>query len=313
MTKSEQKRLVAWRLKLLRQADDMPRSISQTCRHYGLSRQTFYKWKARYKSHGEAGLCDRPRTPHHSPRATSRTVVSKVLYLRERYRFGPGRIANYLQRFHQMTIAGSTVHRILVDHGMGRLPANQKRRPMSRPWHRYEKPQPGHRLQLDVKFLERIAGSRKRLYQFTAIDDCTRIRVLKIYDSCNQASAIRFVDEVIRRLPFRVLAIQTDNGAEFQSRFHWHLEEHDICHVYIRPRSPHLNGKVERSHRVDDQEFYQLLDKDGIADDIHLFNDKLREWEDYYNFHRPHGGLDGQTPYERLLAKKDAAGLSAKS
>lgn len=313
MTKSEQHRMVAWRLKLLRQADEMPRSVSQTCRHFGLSRQTFYKWKARYKSRGEAGLCDRPRTPHHSPRATSRTIVSKVLYLRERYHFGPGRIASYLQRFHQVTIAGSTVHRILVDHGMRRLPANQKPRPTSRPWHRYEKPQPGHRLQLDVKFLERIAGTRKRLYQFTAIDDCTRIRVLKIYDSCNQTSAIRFADEVIRRLPFRVLAIQTDNGAEFQSRFHWHLEEHDIRHVYIRPRSPHLNGKVERSHRVDDQEFYQLLDKDGIADDIHLFNDKLREWEDYYNFHRPHGALGGQTPYERLLAKKDAASLSAKS
>ena len=59
--------------------------------------------------------------------------------------------------------------------------------------------------------------------------------------------------------------------AEFQYRFHWHLESLDIRHVYIRPRTPHLNGKVERSHRVDEQEFYQLLDKDGIADDIHLF------------------------------------------
>ena len=68
-----------------------------------------------------------------------------------------------------------------------------------------------------------------------------------------------------------------------------------------------LNGKVERSHRVEEQEFYQLLDKDGIADDIRLFNDKLREWEDYYNYHRPHGALDGQTPYERLLAKKSSA------
>jgi transposase InsO family protein len=56
--------------------------------------------------------------------------------------------------------------------------------------------------------------------------------------------------------------------------------------VYIRPRTPHLNGKVERSHRIDDQEFYQLLDQDGITDDIHLFNEKLREWEDYYNYHR---------------------------
>jgi transposase InsO family protein len=55
------------------------------------------------------------------------------------------------------------------------------------------------------------------------------------------------------------------------------------------------------------------MDKDGIADDIHLFNDKLREWEDYYNYHRPHGALDGQTPYERLLAKKVPATMSPKS
>ena len=60
---------------------------------------------------------------------------------------------------------------------------------------------------MDVKFLERIAGTRKRLYQFTAIDDCTRIRVLKVYDACTQSTAIRFIDEVVRRLPFRVHVI----------------------------------------------------------------------------------------------------------
>lgn len=307
MTKNEQNRALAWRLKLLHEASAMPRNVAQACRHFGLSRQTFYKWKARYKSHGDAGLCDRPRVPLRCPRATSREVISKIIYLRQRYHFGPGRIAAYLRRFHQVAIATSTVHRILIRHGMNRLPANQQRRPIGRAWKRYEKPQPGHRLQLDVKFLERIAGTGKRLYQFTAIDDCTRIRVLKIYDACNQSSAIRFVNEVLRRLPFRVLVIQTDNGAEFQSRFHWHLEAQDIRHVYIRPRTPHLNGKVERSHRVDEQEFYQLLDKNGITDDIHLFNDKLREWENYYNYHRPHGALDGQTPYERLLAKSTAS------
>ena len=95
----------------------------------------------------------------------------------------------------------------------------------------------------------------------------TRIRVLKVYDACNQGTAIRFVDEVLRRLPFRVLVIQTDNGAEFQSHFHWHLKALDIRHVYIQPRTPHLNGKVERSHRIDDQGFYKLLDKGGTTDD----------------------------------------------
>jgi len=81
MNKHELNRLVTWRLKLLRQAEEMPRGVAQTCRHYGLSRNTFYKWKARYKSHGEAGLCDRARTPLRSPNTTPRTVVSKILYL----------------------------------------------------------------------------------------------------------------------------------------------------------------------------------------------------------------------------------------
>ncbi len=151
MTKNEQNRVVAWRLKILRQADDLPRGVAQTCRHFGLSRKTFYKWRARHKTHGEAGLCNRPRIPHHSPGITPRPVVSKILYLRERYRFGPARVTSYLHRFHSMDVARSTVHRILIRYGMNRLPVNQKRRSTGRPWHRYEKPQPGHRLQVDVK------------------------------------------------------------------------------------------------------------------------------------------------------------------
>ena len=312
MTKAEQTRLLTWRLRVLQRAGEGARNVSRTCRHFGLSRKTFYKWKQRFEMHGEAGLCDRPRSPHRSPRATDAAVVSKILYLRQMYHFGPGKIADYLKRFHQVVIARSSVHRILGRHGMNRLPANQKHRPHRQRWQRYEKPRPGHRLQLDVKFLERIPGTAKRLYQFTAIDDCTRIRVLKVYDACNQRTAIHFIEEVRRRLPFRIHVVQTDNGAEFQSQFHWHVEAVDIRHVYIRPRTPHLNGKVERSHRVDDQEFYQLLDQDGITDDIHLFNEKLKEWEDYYNYHRPHGALGGQTPYERLVAKT-RAGLSPRS
>ena len=112
MTKTEQNRVLAWRLKVLREASATPRNVAQTCRHFGLSRKAFYKWKARYEAQGEAGLCDRPRTPHRSPRATPREVVSKILYLRQHYHFGPGRIADYLQRFHQLQLARSSVHRI---------------------------------------------------------------------------------------------------------------------------------------------------------------------------------------------------------
>ena len=302
MTKAEQLRLVTLRSNFLEHAKRSG-NVSATCRHFGISRQKFYKWKRRFDELGAGGLADQSRKPHHSPNATPRAVVSKVLYLRQNYHFGAGKIRDYLKRFHVIRIAGATVQRILEAHGLGRLPANQKHQPNAKRWQRYEKPLPGHRLQVDVKFLERIPTTTKRLYQFTAIDDCTRIRVLKVFDACNQTTAIRFIDDVFRRLPFRIQLVQTDNGSEFQSKFHWHLDELDIRHVYIRPRTPRLNGKVERSHRIDNDEFYRLLDKGDISDDIHLMNKKVSEWERYYNHHRPHGGLNGQTPFERFLER----------
>lgn len=129
--------------------------------------------------------------------------------------------------------------------------------------------------------------------------DCTRIRVLRIYDRLNQTTAIRFLDYVLEKLPFKVEVIQTDHGAEFGSQFHYHVLDRGIGHVYIKPATPRLNGKVERSHRIDQEEFYRMLEG-VVIDDTELFNDRLQEWERFYNFNRPHGGLGGQTPYERL-------------
>lgn len=158
MTKTERFRAVTWRHRMLQRAAAAPRSVAHTCRYFGISRKTFYKWKRRFDASGAAGLGDPPRTPKRCPNATKPEVVSKILYLRQQYHFGPGRIADYLRRFHQVTIACSSVHRILGKHGMNRLPANQKHRPHKQRWQRYENPQPGHRLQVDVKFLERFRG-----------------------------------------------------------------------------------------------------------------------------------------------------------
>jgi len=72
--------------------------------------------------------------------------------------------------------------------------------------------------------------------------------------------------------------------------------------VYIKPRQPRLNGKVERNHKIDKDEFYRMLEG-VLTDDTDLFNEKLKEWENIYNFSRPHGALDGQTPYERFREK----------
>src|SRR3954471_12984063 len=112
MTTAERTRLLTWRSKVLL-SPEAGWTVAHTCRYFGISRKTFYKWKKRREADGDAGLCDRPRTPQRSPRATPRDVVSKILYLRQHYLFGPRKIADYLKRFHQLTIAGTSVHRIL--------------------------------------------------------------------------------------------------------------------------------------------------------------------------------------------------------
>lgn len=160
-----------------------------------------------------------------------------------------------------------------------------------------------------MKFIAPLKSSRKKHYQFTAIDDCTRLRVLRLYDRLGQKTAIQFVDYVLEKLPFHVLCIQTDNGSEFQAAFHWHVLDRGIDHVYIRPATPRLNGKVERSHRIDAEEFYRMLGG-VVVDDSTLFTGKLQEWEDFYNYHRPHGSLGGQTPYERLREKVGGSSVS---
>jgi transposase InsO family protein len=151
---------------------------------------------------------------------------------------------------------------------------------------------------MDVKFLNLVTdqGAKVRRYQYTAIDDATRIRAIRVYKKHTQVNAIKFVDFVINRFSFRLHTIRTDRGHEWQAKFHWHVEDLGIRHVYIKPRSPHLNGKVERSHRTDQEEFYQLLD---YTDDIDL-RSKIASWESFYNLHRPHGAHNGKTPYEAL-------------
>jgi len=304
MTERELERRAQRRLAVLRHVEEISGNVAATCRYYGISRQCYYGWLRRYEADGLDGLKDRSSRPHHSPRVTEAEVIEKIVWLRKHYHFGPAKIAMYLARYHDVTISTSGVWRILKRLGMNRLPASQRYRRHNLRWKRYEKQRPGHQLQVDVKFIEPLGqtGRRKKYYQFTAIDDCTRLRVLRAYPRCDQKTAISFIDDVMAKLPFQVERVQTDNGSEFGTSFHLHLLDLGVDHVRIKPRTPRLNGKVERSHRIDSEEFYRLL-KGQVIDDTRLFTDKLQEWEDYYNYHRPHGALNGQTPYERLRQK----------
>ncbi len=128
------------------------------------------------------------------------------------------------------------------------------------------------------------------------MDDATRVRVLYIYDQHIRKCAIAFVNKVRQKFPFRIHTIHTDNGHEFQAKFHWHCEDLGSRHVYIKKASPHLSGKVERSHLINQTEFYQLVE---YVDDVDTLK-KLNQWEQFYNCHQPNAALHGKTPYEVL-------------
>lgn len=268
--------------------------IKKTCDEYNVSKSTFYEWKKKYDAEGKKGLYHKNPIALSHPRKTTQETVDKILELRIEYKLGSLRIKYYLERYHDIRISESTVTRVLKAHKLNKLPKSAAKRTIHTK--RYSKKVPGHHIQVDVKFLnlKNKQGKTIRRYQYTAIDDATRIRALKIYPKHNQECAISFINYVIKRFPFRINTVRTDRGHEFQVRFHCHVEDLGMMHVYIKPGTPQLNGKVERSHRTDDEEFYQLL---TYKDDVDLLA-KLEAWEYYYNYDRPHISHGGQTPYE---------------
>jgi transposase len=139
-------------------------SVTRTCRYYAISRHTYYIWLRRYEEHGIEGLRDRSRRPLTSPNATTGEVIGKIVCLRRTYHFGPEKISMYLNRYHDIQLGTSGVWRILKRLEMNRLPSSQRYCRHVDQWKRYEKPQPGHRVQIDVKFIAPIKGLRRRHY-----------------------------------------------------------------------------------------------------------------------------------------------------
>jgi len=130
----------------------------------------------------------------------------------------------------------------------------------------------------------------------SGIDEATRYRVLRIYDHNNTKTAMDFLKEVREHFPFTIQKIQTDNDSSFGPQFTWHLSDPSISHLHIPPGCPEVNGKVERSHKIDAQEFYQgrlFHNKRDLAR-------KLKRWEIEYKGRCSHLALEGKTPAERV-------------
>jgi transposase InsO family protein len=265
------------------------------CRRCGISRPTLRKWWRRYQAQGAAGLEERSRRPHSSP---GRKVLEReeglILQLRRERELGLKRLRIELIRSHGLRLSLDTLHKVLVRHGLNRLPHRPKLK--RKGTKRYSRPVPGDRVQLDTC---KIAPG---LYQYTAIDDCSRWQVLGVYPNRNAASTLDFLERVRAGMPFPVQRIQTDRGGEFYAYEVQHrLRDWRIKFRPNRPRAPHLNGKVERAQRTALEEFWPTA---GLK--APELPSRLEAWRCFYNQHRPHTALGGKTPAERV---KDLAGL----
>lgn len=175
--------------------------VSKTCRYFGIGQASFYRWKRAFERNGEDGLANAKAIPKSSPNQTPAEAKDKVLYLRRKYHLGPERIMWYMARYHAVSMSDATIYRILKRHGFNRLPRGTRGRKIHTK--RYNKQVPGHHIQMDVKPLTFIEnkGEKVRRFQYTAIDDATRVRALKVYKKHTQANAIEFVNHIIDKSP----------------------------------------------------------------------------------------------------------------
>lgn len=260
------------------------------CRRCGISRPTLRKWLRRYELLGLEGLRSQSRRPKTSPgRKALAQQEQWILDLRNNRNLGVRRIHNKLKHLHECSLSLSTIHRILTEHQVAPL---RRIRRIQKP-KRYQKATPGERVQMDTC---KIAPG---LYQYTAVDDCTRYKVVRLYSRRTAANTLLFLECVSDEMPFPIQRIQTDRGTEFTAyKVQDRLLEWGIKFRPVRPASPHLNGKVERAQKTDLQEFYSVIDISNR--NIEELDLPLAEWQQYYNWDRVHGSI-GKTPIDKWL------------
>lgn len=258
------------------------------CRRCGISRPTLRKWSRRYKEQGLAGLTGLSKRPKNSPAAkVGQEEEALILELRKARNLGARRIQSELQRLHHISLSVATIHKILTRNQV--KPVVKFRKKVD--FIRYQRPVPGDRVQMDT------CKIGPGLYQYTAIDDCTRYRVLRLYSRRTAANTLDFIENVIEEMPFPIQRIQTDRGSEFFAiKVQELLQDREIKFRPNKPASPHLNGKVERSQKTDKAEFYATINLK--ADNLDML---LAEWQHYYNWERPHSAHNGKTPMDKYF------------
>jgi transposase InsO family protein len=192
---------------------------------------------------------------------------------------GARRIQHELERLHDIHLSLETIHKVLKQYDVAPL----KRKKKYSAKNTYQKDIPGERVQLDTMKI------RPGVFQYTAIDDCSRFLVAELYPKRTAANTLRFLELILDAFVVSIQVIQTDRGAEFMAmKVQQFLRDNCIKFRPNRPGAPHLNGKVERVQRTMRDELYSSLPK---SLDFAELNDELGQWVQYYNYQRIHGSL----------------------
>ena len=294
------------RLLLIQRVLERGEGVAQAAACAGVSERTAYRWLRRYREDGAEGLRDRSSRPHRSPGRTQPKKVERILRLRRR-----GLVAWEIAP--QVGVPRSTVSRLLLQHGLGRLGSLEPKEPVQR----YERECPGELLHLDTKKLARITkgpghrihGDRSRRVKgagwenaHAAVDDHTRLAFVEVLPDEGQESVTGFLHRCVAwyaEQGIRIERVLTDRGSGYRSRlFNDACGELGIRHLYTRPYTPKTNGKVER--------FIQTLARKWAYAKSYSTSKRrtgaLPTWVRYYNLERPHHGLKGDTPWQRLTA-----------
>lgn len=277
---------------------DIPRAAA----NLGIHRTTVWRWVQRAKtlSQGRIGeltsrnLRRKSTRPHHIRYALSQEEKSAIISLRKKKRY----TAEKLRKKLALSVHSLTIHRVIKARGLTNRYGNH-RRP------RYQQTTHMHlrntfiigKLQMDVKYITpELSGLPYTCFEYAVVDIYSRYKDAVILNHVDQDGSILALMEILKRLPFSPDFIQTDNGLEFQGRFHAFCEQRGLRHHLIHKHTPNENAVIERTFRTDEEEFFFMMERAPVD------YDELRRWFASwlyeYNHERPHLGINLQTPYE---------------
>lgn len=284
--------------------------VTKAAIKFKMHRKTIYRWREKYDGTAQS-LKNKSRKPHSHPKQHTEREIKLIKDYKNKNK-DTGLVVLWIK----LQKAGYTrsitgLYRIMQRIGIYNKAPSKKKEYEPKPYQQMT--YPGERVQVDVKYVPKKSLTKDvieqdgRYYQYTAIDEYTRKRVLWASKEQSTSASTEFLEIIMKKFPFKIECIQTDNGFEFTNRLNWQgskkktmferkLEELGIKHKLIKPKTPRHNGKVERSHRKDQERFYY----NKVFCSFEDFKNRLKYWEKIYNDF-PMKPLKWLSPNEKYL------------